>query len=275
MNELATIKKYNLIQVAQTLQVSAKTCETYANAMLAFKKFCDSNGIAEDLDSLKRWILSSKSAATQTLYVAASKKVFSALFKGDPRLIELQQTLSEIKPVKRSIAITESKYLSKEEVEKLIAVSPKKVALVIKTLFVTGLRISELLDIKFEDCTSIRDGKVYEVNVLGKGNKQNVVYISKELHDEISDTFTDKIFLFGHDGSQYRREYVSNEIKRMGRKIGKNISAHTLRHSRAHDLMERGVSIDKVSKFLNHSSIITTASFYLHSKPSLEELNII
>ena len=80
MNELVTIKKYNLVQVAQTLQVSAKTCETYANAMFAIKKFCDSNGMIEDLDSLKKWILSSKSATRQGLYFAASKKVFAALF---------------------------------------------------------------------------------------------------------------------------------------------------------------------------------------------------
>jgi integrase len=275
MNELTTIKKYDLINTANMLQVGQKTKETYVNAMISFKKFCLEKNCLEDLDSLKSWLYSTKTPATQAIYIAAVKKVFSLQFKGDPRLVELQQTLAEIKPVKRNLAVTESKYLKKDEVEKLIAASPTKIALMIKTLFVTGLRISELLDIRLSDCSSIRDGQVYEVKVLGKGSKENTVYISKALYDEIGNIFGDKTFLFGHDGLPYRREYISNEIKRIGVKIGKNISAHTLRHSRAHDLLERGVSIDKVSKFLNHSSITTTASFYLHTKPTLEELQII
>ena len=276
MNELVVTNPRSLVIVAESLQVEAKTKETYTNAMVSFARFCQNEGFSEDLDSLRAWLNSITVPATKALYIAAAKKVLNSLYKGDPRLIEVNEVLASIKPLKRKMTVTESKYLNRREVDVLIAGSSERIGLIIETLFVTALRISELLNIKLSDCTPIRDGNVYEVRVIGKGNKQNLVYINKELYDRLRAFFNSKPFLIGHQKEKYRREYISKRIKDYGFKVlNKKIGAHTLRHSRAYDLMERGVSIDKVSKYLNHSTFSTTANFYLHTTPTLEELGII
>lgn len=276
MNELTVTNPRSLVIVAESLQVEAKTKETYTNAMVSFARFCQNEGFSEDLDSLRAWLNSITVPATKALYIAAAKKVLNSLYKGDPRLIEVNEILASIKPLKRKMTVTESKYLNRREVDALIAGSSERVGLIIETLFVTALRISELLNIKLSDCVPIREGNVYEIRVIGKGNKQNLVFINKELYDRLRIVFKSKPFLIGHQKEKYRREYVSKRIKDYGFKVlNKKIGAHTLRHSRAYDLMEKGVSIDKVSKYLNHSTLSTTANFYLHTTPTLEELGVL
>lgn len=275
MNSLITKNKINLDHAIETLNVSETTKNTYRFAMNSYIKHCNETKTDMDLDSLKAWIILSKTPSTQAIRSAAAKKVFNVVLKGDPRLSSFNEEIDGIRKVKRDLKIKESQYLTKDEVEKVIELSSERIGLMVRTLFITGLRISELLNIKFSDCTPIRDGKVYEIMVVGKRSKENVVHINKELYDRIMSVFQGEKYLFEHDGVKYRREYVSFTIKKAGEKIGKHIGAHTLRHSRAYDLMEKGISIDKVSKFLNHASITTTANSYLHTKPSLEELGII
>ena len=139
----------------------------------------------------------------------------------------------------------------------------------------TGYRVSEFLNMRYDKCTPVRNGEVYEIKVIGKRSKEYTSWISKELYDEIKETFHGEKYLFENDGHTYTRQHITLMVKQAGKKIGKNISAHSLRHSRAEELMGKGVSIDKVSKFLNHSSVATTANFYLHQKPSLEDLGVV
>jgi len=275
-NDLVVQNKMDLVGVANALPaVSDRTKETYAIAMKSYLNFCERNEVKVELDSLLAWIRSADTPSTQALRTAASRKIFSVIYKGHPQLQELKDAIAEIKVVKRDHAITESKYLTKAEVEKLIANSPQRIAIMIKTLFMTGVRISELLNMRVDKCVPIRDGQVFEVKLIGKRNKENTVYLSEKMYDEIASVFDGKTFLFEHNGEQYNRKYISMEIARIGLVIGKDISAHSLRHSFAANLMEKGVSIDKISKSLAHASVSTTADFYLHKKASLEELGVI
>jgi len=275
MNDLTVNKTPDLVEVASGLDLTAKTRETYTNAMKSYHRYCMERDCNQDLDSLKAWIQSARTPATQAMWTSAAKKVFSQLFKGRPELIDLRESLDSIKKVKRDLTITESGYLTAEEVEKLISISPEHLGLIIKTLFVTGLRISELLNIKLSDCVSIRDNMAYEIQVLGKGRKPYKVYIGKELYGEINDKFEGKKYLFEHDGHMYSRHYMAEVLTKLGKRIGKKMSPHTLRHSFANYHLSNGMSIEKVSAAMNHKSIQTTNDFYGHQKPTLEELRII
>ena len=147
----------------------------------------------------------------------------------------------------------------------------------IEALFWTGLRVSELLSIKYENCTLLKDKKIYEVRVIGKRRKENTVYITQKLFNKIVKEFNGYVYIFEKNKKPYRREHVSMEIKRSAVKIGRpEISAHNLRHSKAMYLVnDRKLSIDKVQRALNHSSASTTIAFYLHNKPTPEEQSII
>lgn len=275
MSDLIVKEVPDLVKVASALDVTDKTRETYENAMKSYHRYCMEQDVEQDLDSLRAWIKSARTPATQAMWTAASKKVFSQLFRGRPELSDLRESLDSIKKVKRDLTVTESRYLTAEEVDKLVAISPEHLGLMIRTLFMTGLRISELLNIKLSDCVSIRDGKAYEIQVLGKGRKPYKGYINQDLYLDINNKFKGKKYLFEHDGSTYSRHYIAEALTKLGHKIGKKISPHTLRHSFANYHLANGMSIEKVSAAMNHKSIQTTNDFYGHQKPTLEELRII
>lgn len=268
-------KEFDLVSVANSLSLSPKTKEAYVMHMVSYEKYCQENNLEIGIDSAKDWISGSNTPSTHMARSSALKKVLSVIFKEHPGIIGLLNSIHELKPVKRDLSITESKYLTEEEVEKIISLSTKKVGLMIRTLFVTGYRVSEFINMRYDKCTSIRNGEVYEIKVVGKRSKEYTTWIGKELYDEIKEVFQGKIYLFENSGHPYTRQHITLMVKQAGKKIGKNISAHSLRHSRAEELMNKGVSIDKVSKFLNHSSVSTTANFYLHQKPSLEDLGVV
>lgn len=271
----------DLSEVADRLpRVSRETKKTYKFAMNSFKNYCAKQGISPDLDSMLRWLESVDSPSTQSTYIAAVKKILGEVYKYDPRLPDLRASLDEIRPAKRDMAITESSYLTQKEVDSLIKSAPEKISVIVETLYMTGLRISELLRIKHENCTLIkRKGKksYHEIKVLGKRNKVATVFISVKLFNKIENVFSGTNFLFEHEGKQYSREHITREIKRAGAEIGRpDIHAHSIRHSFAMKLVnDKKLSIDQVQRAMNHSSPATTISFYLHNKPTPEDLGVI
>ena len=270
----------DLSAVVQKLRVGPETKKTYKFAMNSFKNYCLANNVTADLTSLIQWLESVKSPSTQSTYIAAVKKVMSEVYKYDPRLIELKADLDGIRQVKRDMGIYEGSYLTKKEVDELVSISPEYLKLMIQVLFSTGLRISELLNIELEKCKLIqRKSKksYYEISVIGKRSKENIVYVNEVLYKKVYKFFKSQKFLFENNGKQYSREHITREIKKYGALIGRSdIHAHTLRHSYATYLIkERKLTIDQVQRAMNHSNPSTTISFYLHNKPSPEDLGVI
>ena len=276
MNSLTTQQFPDLATIALSLTgISDNTKQTYLMSMRSYSKYCTDNKLELSIDSLKTWITSAKKPRTQSLRIAAARRIFNEVFANHPKLKELMDSIADIKVIKIDNSVKESEYLSNDEVQKLIAASSPKIALMIKTLYLTGLRITELLSIRHDDCIYIRDGRVVQISLVGKRMKQNTVFIPADLYSEIVSVFGGDEFMFSHEGKKYNRSYVSNAIAKAGVDIGKDVSAHSIRHSFAQKLLERGVSIDKISKSLCHASISTTANFYLHGRASIEELGIL
>lgn len=271
----------DLSLVASKLKrVSDETRNTYKYAMNSFKNYCTKNKVSADLDSLLQWLESVQSPSTQSTHIAAVKKVFGEIYKHDPRLIELKEELENIRPVKRDMSIKESSYLSQNEVKELIKVSPAYLKLMVEVLYSTGLRITELLNIKLTDCKLIeRKGKksYYEINVIQKRKKEGTVFINETLYKKVYKFYKGEKFLFEHDKTKYSREHITREIKKYGTLIGRSdIHAHSLRHSFAMRLVnDLKLPIDKVQRAMNHSSAQTTIQFYIHNKPTPEDLGVI
>lgn len=265
----------DLVAVAgQIMKVNKRSRQTYGYYMQSFKNYCDKKGISADFDAITQWLDSFENSNTKAVALASVKAVLGQLYKRDPRLLILKQELDEIKPVKKYTAITRAHYLTKPEIDDLIKKSPPRIALIIEALFWTGLRCTEIASIKLENCTLVE--KVYEIKVVGKGNKENICFLSKKFFEKCRKFFDGKVYLFEHKGKQYSREHLTREIAKAGDLIGKNISAHVIRHSTACFLRDdRKLSIDKISRALNHSSISTTAGFYLHGAPDAKERGIV
>ena len=86
--------------------------------------------------------------------------------------------------------------------------------------------------------------------------------------------FGGSVFLFEHNGKPYNRISITNRIGIQGKiLLGKNISAHTFRHSFATATLEKTKNLKGVSKYLGHSSVSTTANLYIHSELSWEDIS--
>jgi len=169
--------------------------------------------------------------------------------------------------------------LSEKEVQRILDVIPMNEQFstrdkaIIELLYACGLRVSEACELKLS-LLRIKDGYII---VTGKGNKQRLVPIHKEaikylelyLEHERPNTKpktndSDTVFLSNRGGS-LTRQSIFMKLKRFAALAGikKNISPHTMRHSFATHLIERGADLRVVQQLLGHESI-TTTEIYTH-----------
>jgi integrase len=275
-NEIITTQNnFDLIGAANKIHgISDNSRYTYKTQMSAYMKYCELNNLKPDIDSLIKWIKQTENMETAQVRLASIKKILGQVYRHDPRLAELKEILSDIKPGKRNRAITETNYLTEKEKKLLVKNCPEKIGLIIEVLFWTGLRISAALNIELEKCLSVEN--VIEIRVLEKGKKENIVFLQKKHFDRCREVFQGKKYLFEHEGLRYDRKYITKKISVYGRKfLDKQISAHSLRHSKAmylKDIMH--LSVDQVQKALNHSKPTTTIEHYFHGKPDAKKQGI-
>jgi len=157
----------------------------------------------------------------------------------------------------------------------LTVFTSKRYWLLISLLYKHGLRISEVLNIKIDDITKQADS-IYTIKIIGKGNKPRDIKITSDLYQ--------KIIYLAETGFVFKtlkdkpmdRIFVTKEIKRVAKRvINKNISAHTLRHSFATNLLKMTNNIKGVSSYLGHSDISTTLRMYIHSDLTMDDLALI
>ncbi len=189
--------------------------------------------------------------------------------------IDPTANLDRPKPSKRLPVV-----LSKEEIERLIGSPDLKTELgirdraIIETLYATGTRVSELVNLKKRDL--IRSENV--IRVFGKGSKERIVPIGDialewiERYDSSVRSKLEKEKSGGNDflflnfrGSRLSRISVWRMLQKYARdaNIKKQIHPHTLRHTFATHLLEGGADIRAVQEMLGHSDIGTT-QIYLH-----------
>ena len=178
--------------------------------------------------------------------------------------LQLDEFLNDVKLKKvNSIAVDEDRVLTWDEVQRLVRDTPSpKVRLIIAFLAMTGARISEALNIELGD---MKKNGTYKIRLRGKGNKERTVHATADLVDKVKARFKGKRWLFEHSGRQYNRISITQMIKTASLKVlGREISAHVLRHSWATKQLEDGNSLKAVSTYLGHSTTAITADIYQH-----------
>lgn len=168
------------------------------------------------------------------------------------------------------------KYLSESEVANLLETPDVKTGAgvrdraILETLYATGLRISELISLTPDNL----HGREEYIRVVGKGGRERIVPVGskalewierygKEVRPGWDRRMAVEIFL-NQRGGRLTRQGVWKLIRRYGEMAGiKGLSPHTLRHSFATHLVERGADLRTVQMMLGHSSINTT-EIYTH-----------
>lgn len=168
--------------------------------------------------------------------------------------------------------------LTKEEVEKLLR-SPNtgqvlglRDRAMLELMYATGLRISEIINLKLEDLHLTMG----TLQTLGKGHKERIVpvgdeaikwvnrYLEEARPKLLKQKRSNYLFLNFH-GNNLTRQGVWKNLKAEVRKAGiqKNITPHTLRHSFATHILENGADLRIVQELLGHADISTT-QIYTH-----------
>lgn len=135
----------------------------------------------------------------------------------------------------------------------------------IMTILSSGLRASEILNLKEDD--------LYRRSLIvsrGKGGKPRVTFIDplteKSIREYHHKREVDSVFVFTNSfGKPLSRQYLSRMISETALRAGikKRVSAHTLRHSFATNMLRKGARIEDVQPLMGHSNISTTR-LYMH-----------
>ena len=143
--------------------------------------------------------------------------------------------------------------------------------LIIRMLYATGIRVSELVNIKLNDI-DINDRTI---RILGKGNKERIVVFGNNTREililylgdgryKLNSMDNDYLFL-NKDGNKLSDRYVRKIIDDIIIKasIQAHVSPHMLRHTFATGMLNNGADLVSVKELLGHESLNTT-SIYTH-----------
>ncbi len=155
--------------------------------------------------------------------------------------------------------------LSKEEVQKLFDVTlnlKHKFALML--LYYTGIRLNELINLKWEDLDF--DRKVIHLKTT-KGNHQRIIFLHNKLIQIITFLGLEKkgFILISNRNKKYNQRSIQQIIKNAVKKTGinKKVTPHSLRHSFATHLLDSGADIRHIQRLLGHKDLKTT-QIYTH-----------
>jgi integrase/recombinase XerD len=162
--------------------------------------------------------------------------------------------------------------LTKEEISKLIdSIKNRKHKLMVMFMYSSGLRLSELLNLKVGDLEL--DEKIGWVR-SGKGSKDRMLLLSSKLIEELREYIQSKKesdYIFAGRKERMTPRNVQKIIKRAIKIAGieKDVHPHSLRHSLGTHLLEDGVDIRKIQVLLGHANLSTTQ---IYTQVSNEEL---
>ena len=128
--------------------------------------------------------------------------------------------------------------------------------MLLNLMFLSGLRVSEALNIKWSDL-NIKD---LSLNVNGKGSKERKVYLTNNFLKQLVSLNKDSIFIFHIKNKQISARAI-NKFLSVSFKTGLinlRLSSHVFRHSFATSMLENNADIRHIQKLLGHSSISTT-----------------
>ncbi|MBV1734253.1 MAG: tyrosine-type recombinase/integrase [Candidatus Desulforudis sp.] len=209
-----------------------------------------------------------------------------SLFKFAFRIGYTRFNVAEVLEVPKVNVTSEQRFLTRSELKALLATSKCKnptAYLAVGFLVLTGLRIAELVGIKWGDFfKDLHDNT--GLRVIGKGQKLRTIKVRSDLWNAICEYQTlkglpieidnqdDRPLFANRNGKAMSDVYVRRLITECAKDAGikKDVSPHWLRHSAATLALANGADLLQVQKDLGHSSLTTTQR-YLHSANQLQK----
>jgi len=176
----------------------------------------------------------------------------------------------KLRPARDTLA---QRILEESAVSKLIdAASEGRDRVLLKVLYVSGVRVSEACGLKWCDALSRQQGG--QITVFGKGGKTRTVLLKPKVWQQLLSIkgdakAADPIFRSRKGGGPLDVSQVRRIVYAAAEKAGleQKVSPHWMRHAHASHALDRSAPIHLVQATLGHASVSTTGR-YLHARPS-------
>lgn len=264
--------------------LSVNTIDAYRRDLSAFLELCTNLG-AEELTQIQRTHINAyirnlrekQYSPTSVMRKIASLRGFFKWLCANEICMQNPTITLEQPKIPRKLP----KVMSVQEIENILRANLSKTQrLIVELLYGCGLRVSELVGLK----TNSVDLNASYIRCSGKGSKERLVPMGRKAKEALQNYYEQRDFLvkkynldtktlfIADDGRFLNRQDVYNFIHEQGKRIHKNISPHTLRHSFATHLLENGADLRIVQELLGHSDVSTTQLYTHISKKRLKEV---
>lgn len=258
---------------------SFHTLDAYRRDLQQFHVYCAGRNLIrlEQLDESEigayiRFLQSHQLARRSVLRkISALKSLWTYLLRTGKIAQDPFQTL-EVPKVNKTLPV----FLEDSEMTKLFEVlngeDPHfhRDTAMIRLLYSTGLRVSELVQLNVSDL----DTEKHEIRVMGKREKERIVMVGDQARRAVAHYLDlernryakkarEKALFLNQHGKRLTSRSVQRLFERLSRLTGKTLTPHVLRHSFATTLLSNGADLRVVQEFLGHASLQTT-QIYTH-----------
>lgn len=255
------------------LRYSERTEKTYKNALedyLNYHHSVDIDRLNEShIQSFLRHLVMERNVSTsyQNQAINAIKFYYERVLGGQRKTYFIDRPKKE-----KSLPVV----MSEEEVVRILrSVDNLKHKAILMVIYSAGLRVSECINLKIKDIDSNR----MQIRVeQAKGKKDRYTILSLKTLQVLRayfQAYRPEIYLFeGQTGGVYSARSIQNILKIAVSKAGiqKEVTVHTLRHSFATHLLEKGTNLRYIQSLLGHSSSKTTEIYTHITTKGMEQL---
>ncbi|OBW58861.1 integrase [Solibacillus silvestris] len=240
---------------------SPETIRGYRIALTQFFLFCEKDFDEVKATDIRAWLahLEEKELKPRSIHLKlAALKSFYNYCMEESKVIKNPTLTIHTPKIDDSLPY----YLSRREVallQELTRQEPRDRAIV-ETLYATGVRISELLQIKLEDVKW--DSRQIWIR-KGKGNKERFVLFTHDCAERLK-TYLEKrekesVYLISnHRGGPLSRVFVEQQFRHFSEELGFKVRPHTMRHTFAAHLAEKNMPQSYIQELLGHVNINST-----------------
>ena len=165
------------------------------------------------------------------------------------------ESLSSVKKIPKAISKSQMEQIF-EDLKKSKQTNAGLYILILRLIYLSGLRISEALNLKWSDINH-QDNSIY---VYGKGSKERKVFIINDYLVQLKNLEKKNQFVFTINKKKISTRSVNKFLQNCydNSLIKNKLSSHIFRHSFATTMLENNADIRHIQKLLGHSSISTT-----------------
>ncbi len=251
--------------------LSDHTIKNYSIDLREFIEFTNNKNIKkiniDDIRSFLKQLYTLKYSTRSISRKISSLKSYFNYLESEEIIKNNQASLISNPKIEKSLP----NYLNYKDLEKLLNAPDLtkkqgiKDALILEMLYSSGLRVSELVNIKLKDI-NFNEKKIL---ILGKGNKERYVYYGnpcEKLLNMYLEKFKPKEYLFiNNKNNKINERTIRKIVSDMAKKaeVPVHVTPHTLRHTYATHMLNEGADLKSVGDLLGHENLSTT-QIYTH-----------